>query len=905
MRKVLLLAVLLAAVGALVPGIARAQDLPGSYFYLPQGGVVRVYTAGAQVYAGQPVVLSSSLHVTPSVTSNITGVLGVATTSAASGQTVRVELLGDVQASVDGTCAVGNFVVNSSTTNGNLHCQSATPTQQVIGVAGSAGTSSVFVQINPMTSSASGGVAGSGCIPPGSTANAILFDAGSGTCSDVPDFIFSTPHTLQVGAAGIINIVAGGTISGLTAGMIPTLNQNTTGKAGGLTGCTTTSTPGSICYWNGSAWVYFPGNTSGTNSFTESASGVPSWAAGGGGSMTWPSGGAGIPNYNGSSAWGTSYSASNTIPANFIPTLNQNTTGQSNTTVAFAVAGTPCSGQVAAGVDASGNAVGCQSVATNPMTAAGQLIQGGGSGAPTAVAANATTTPETLNCLSSNCALSPQGVNVDPQTGAYTLACPSDRLGETEFNISSATTVTVPQAGGTACLQSNAAFWVRNSQSSTFVLTIANQTTSCSGTCSLFEPEASVSKGIMPGSAVLVLSDAVSGIGNYHIIEVPAAWHGVTAKTAAYSVTAADNNELIVMNCSSACALTMLATPPDKKWNVGVLSIGPTLATVAFGGTNFNGSATPPVLVTGQALTINTDATSYYGSVPTASGSGTVTTTGSPTTGNPGCFTGSTVIGNCNAHMIVTPRACSDTSGSGSAQSCTTAPSFTPATKDEIIYSTTTTNTGDVTVNVNSTSAVHIRKWSGSAVLAAGDLVANVPVHLVYDGTYWEIGTIGNAPGAGSGATTTHLFFTGATNYTNATTSPTTPASGFSFAPAASTNYTEVCTVYYESSVSTAEVVVGTSGISGLSGSNQYALSVMAFTATGTSTWGRSLVNLTDSSTSTITGAGSAPTSAFQTLIVTLALQNASSTGAVAITFAASTTGTITVATGSGCIVTN
>lgn len=40
--------------------------------------------------------------------------------------------------------------------------------------------------------------------------------------------------------------------------------------------------------------------------------------SGGGGSMTWPSGTAGIPNYNGSSAWGTSYSASNQIPANFL-----------------------------------------------------------------------------------------------------------------------------------------------------------------------------------------------------------------------------------------------------------------------------------------------------------------------------------------------------------------------------------------------------------------------------------------------------------------------------------------------------------------------------------------------------------------------------------------------------------
>lgn len=41
-----------------------------------------------------------------------------------------------------------------------------------------------------------------------------------------------------------------------------------------------------------------------------------------GGSMTWPAGGAGIPNYNGLSAWGTSYSATNPIPANFLSAIS-------------------------------------------------------------------------------------------------------------------------------------------------------------------------------------------------------------------------------------------------------------------------------------------------------------------------------------------------------------------------------------------------------------------------------------------------------------------------------------------------------------------------------------------------------------------------------------------------------
>jgi len=96
-------------------------------------------------------------------------------------------------------------------------------------------------------------------------------------------------------------------------------------------------------------------------------------------------------------------------------------------------------------------------------------------------------------------------------------------------------------------------------------------------------------------------------------------------------------------------------------------------------------------------------------------------------------------------------RLCLDTSGSGTVQSCTTTPTFVPAAGDSIIYETTTTNTGDLTINVNGAGAVHARKWQASATLAAGDLVAGVYMLATYDGTYWEFYTIGNAP-AGAGA---------------------------------------------------------------------------------------------------------------------------------------------------------
>lgn len=104
-----------------------------------------------------------------------------------------------------------------------------------------------------------------------------------------------------------------------------------------------------------------------------------------------------------------------------------------------------------------------------------------------------------------------------------------------------------------------------------------------------------------------------------------------------------------------------------------------------------------------------------------------------------------------NGHLSVAQLQCSDTSGSGTAQSCTTSPSFTPVKGDVIVYYTTTSNTGALTLNVNSTSAAAVQKWLGTA-LASGDIPANKPVLMTFDGTNWQAHTIGNAPsGGGSG----------------------------------------------------------------------------------------------------------------------------------------------------------
>jgi len=95
---------------------------------------------------------------------------------------------------------------------------------------------------------------------------------------------------------------------------------------------------------------------------------------------------------------------------------------------------------------------------------------------------------------------------------------------------------------------------------------------------------------------------------------------------------------------------------------------------------------------------------------------------------------------------------CSDSSGSGTAQVCTTSPSFTPAAGSCVAYLTTTTNTGALTVNVNASGADPVQKWLGTA-LASGDVPANRPIVMCFDGTNWNVSTIGNAP-AGTGTVT-------------------------------------------------------------------------------------------------------------------------------------------------------
>lgn len=127
------------------------------------------------------------------------------------------------------------------------------------------------------------------------------------------------------------------------------------------------------------------------------------------------------------------------------------------------------------------------------------------------------------------------------------------------------------------------------------------------------------------------------------------------------------------------------------------------------------------------------------GTTISAISTGSVTTTGSPATGQMTAFSGPTSITTATGHNSVAPLACADTSGSGTAQSCTTSPSFTLAAGDWILYSSTTASGATLSIAVNGGSAITAMKALGSFGVTTGDIPANKTVPLYYDGTNLQL----------------------------------------------------------------------------------------------------------------------------------------------------------------------
>ncbi len=208
-----------------------------------------------------------------------------------------------------------------------------------------------------------------------------------------------------------------------------------------------------------------------------------------------------------------------------------------------------------------------------------------------------------------------------------------------------------------------------------------------------------------------------------------------------------------------------------------------------------------PILLSGD-IPSNAANTSGTAAGFTGSLAGDVTGTQSATT--VGKINGGSVPASANAlssnsssqlaastsHNLSVPANCIAASGSGTAYTCTTSPTFTPAAGDHIQFKADVANTGSATLAVNGATAATFKKWGGAGNLIANDLLAGHWISATFDGTYWQLeGQLGNANATELNGTTISAL-SGSGSTLALTTSPTFTGNTTTFANnSASTDY--------------------------------------------------------------------------------------------------------------------
>jgi hypothetical protein len=283
------------SVAALLFLFAAALGLPGSLFAQQVINGNRYFVAGTGIAYEVPNALSggTTLHALAKLTgspssavitstTDTSGIYGVVIDQVGTPVNAVIATAGGAYLLFDGSTTSGDYVQQSTSVGGDGHDAGSTcPTSgQVLGRVLSTNSGAGLYLILVGQQGCGTGSGGSGIPYP---AAGVAVSNGSA---------WLTPYQVGTSANNLVQLNGTGQLPALSAANLfgfPTLNQNTTGVAAGLSGCPSPSSvaAGSFCYSNGTSWTILPGNTSGTPLWLQELSGVPSYTTPpGGGNVT-------------------------------------------------------------------------------------------------------------------------------------------------------------------------------------------------------------------------------------------------------------------------------------------------------------------------------------------------------------------------------------------------------------------------------------------------------------------------------------------------------------------------------------------------------------------------------------------------------------------------------------------
>lgn len=231
-----------------------------------------------------------------------------------------------------------------------------------------------------------------------------------------------------------------------------------------------------------------------------------------------------------------------------------------------------------------------------------------------------------------------------------------------------------------------------------------------------------------------------------------------------YTFAFSDRGKLVTFNNSSPVSVTLPQATASGSfrsgWMVFTFNLGAGTVTITPTTSTINGGSSL-TLATGEGATIFSNGTNYLTlrtSVATggSGGIGTVTTTGSPASGNLAKFSSASAITNADLTGDVTTSGglattlaatvntvdsrsyCAD-AGSNDSYTCNLSPaisSYTAGTRYR--FKANTANTAAASINFNSVGALTIKK-NHDQDLADNDIEAGSIVECVYDGTFCQM----------------------------------------------------------------------------------------------------------------------------------------------------------------------